>query len=200
MTLTLNNVLQMAWRTILNPREGAEEVLALGVPRQALWTILFLVIVLSIMLGQISNLLMTQVGDAAFGGLLANPVATGMIQLALLVVAVYAIYGIGRAFGGTGSFDEALLLVSWLQFIMVCIQVVQTVFMVILPPLAAMIGVAGLFLFLWLLTNFVAVIHGFRSLGQVFVMILLSTFVLAFFLSLILSITGVVIPEVPTNA
>lgn len=200
MTLSLNSILQMVWRTVLNPREGAEEVLALGVPRQALWTLLFLVVVLSIMLGQISNLLMTQMSDTPLTGLLANPVATGLIQLALLVVAVYAIYAVGRAFGGTGSFNEALLLVSWLQFIMVCIQVVQTAFMVILPPFAALVGVAGLFLFLWLLTNFVAVIHGFHSLGQVFVMILVSTFVLAFFLSLILTITGVVLPEVPTNA
>ena len=200
MTLTLNSILQMAWRTVLNPREGAEEVLALGVPRDALWTILFLVIVLSIILGQLSNILVVQATGAEMGGLLANPIATGVIQLVLLVAGVYAIHGVGRAFGGTGSFDEALLLVGWLQFIMVCLQVVQTALMLILPAMAAMVGVAGLFLFLWLLTHFVAVIHGFRSLGQVFVVILMSLFVFAFFVSLILTIAGVTAPGTVPNA
>jgi hypothetical protein len=47
---------------------------------------------------------------------------------------------------------------------------------------------------MWLLTNFVAVIHGFRSLGQVFVMILVSLFVLAFVLSILLTLVGVTVP------
>jgi hypothetical protein len=76
----------------------------------------------------------------------------------------------------------------------VCIQVVQTALMLILPPLASIVGIVGLVLFMWLLTNFIAVIHGFRSLGQVFVMILLSMFVLAFILSILLTLFGVTVP------
>ena len=87
-----------------------------------------------------------------------------------------------------------VLLIAWLQFIMVCIQVVQTALMLIVPPFASLLGIAGLVLFMWLLTNFIAVIHGFRSLGQVFVMILVSLFVLAFVLSILLSIAGVTVP------
>jgi hypothetical protein len=194
MTLTLQTLLPMVWRTITNPREGAEEVLALGVPREALWTILLLVLVLSIILGQITTLLVATAAGVTVQGPLANPMITGMLQLVLLVVAIYAIHFIGRSMGGKGSIDEAILLVAWLQFVMVCIQVVQTALMLILPPLASIVGIVGLVLFMWLLTNFIAVIHGFRSLGQVFVMILLSMFVLAFILSILLTLFGVTVP------
>lgn len=194
MTLSLQTLLPMVWRTITNPREGAEEVLALGVPRQALWTILLLVLVLSIILGQITTLLVATAAGVTVQGPLANPMITGVLQFALLVVTIYAIHFIGRSMGGKGSIDEAILLVAWLQFVMVCIQVVQTAMMLILPPLASIVGIVGLVLFMWLLTNFIAVIHGFRSLGQVFVMILLSMFVLAFILSILLTLFGVTVP------
>jgi hypothetical protein len=194
MTLTLQTLLPMVWRTITNPREGAEEVLALGVPRQALWTILLLVLVLSIILGQITTLLVATAAGVTVQGPLANPMITGILQLVLLVVAIYAIHFIGRSMGGKGSIDEAILLVAWLQFVMVCIQVVQTGLMLILPPLASIVGIVGLVLFMWLLTNFIAVIHGFRSLGQVFVMILISMFVMAFILSILLTLFGVTVP------
>jgi hypothetical protein len=194
MTLSLQTLLPMVWRTITNPREGAEEVLALGVPRHALWTILLLVLVLSIILGQITTLLVATAAGVTVQGPLANPMITGVLQFALLVVTIYAIHFIGRSMGGKGSIDEAILLVAWLQFVMVCIQVVQTALMLILPPLASIVGIVGLVLFMWLLTNFIAVIHGFRSLGQVFVMILLSMFVLAFILSILLTLFGVTVP------
>jgi hypothetical protein len=194
MTLSLQTLLPMVWRTITNPREGAEEVLALGVPRHALWTILLLVLVLSIILGRITTLLVATAAGVTVQGPLANPMITGVLQFALLVVTIYAIHFIGRSMGGKGSIDEAILLVAWLQFVMVCIQVVQTALMLILPPLASIVGIVGLVLFMWLLTNFIAVIHGFRSLGQVFVMILLSMFVLAFILSILLTLFGVTVP------
>jgi hypothetical protein len=194
MTLTLNSLLAMVWRTVRNPREGATELLSLGVPREALWPALALVVVLSILFAQVTSLLMT--GQAGMGGMPIGPAATGFVQLLLLVVMVFAIFWIGRAMGGSGSFEEAILLVAWLQFIMVCLQVVQAAALLILPPVAGLIGVAGLVLFLWLLTNFIAVLHGFSSLVQVFIMILVAAFGIAFGLSIILTLIGVTVPVV----
>jgi hypothetical protein len=39
-------------------------------------------------------------------------------------------------FGGRGTFEDALLLVGWLQVIMLGLQALQLVALVILPPLA----------------------------------------------------------------
>lgn len=194
MTLTLNGLLAMVWRSIRNPREGATEVLSLGVPREALWPALALVVVLSILFAHVTALL--ALGQGGMGAMPVGPAATGFIQLLLLVVMVFAIFWIGRAMGGSGSFEEAILLVAWLQFIMVCLQVVQAVALIILPPVAGLISIAGLVLFLWLLTNFIAVLHGFTSLFQVFIMILLAAFGIAFGLSIILTLIGVTVPVV----
>ncbi|MCU0853827.1 MAG: YIP1 family protein, partial [Rhodobacteraceae bacterium] len=157
MTLTMNNLVAMAWRSVKNPREGAAEILALGVPREALWPALALVVVLSILLANVTALLLA--GDAA-AAMPVGPAATGFIQLALLVVMVFAVFWIGRAMGGTGSFEESVLIVAWLQFIMVCLQVVQAGILVISTPVAEIFGLLGVLVFLWLLTNFVAVLHG----------------------------------------
>lgn len=192
--LDLGQLLAMVVRTIKSPREGAEEVLALGVPRDALWTMFTLVIVLSVILTQITSMIMGVANDPSAPAFLTNPVASGFIQVVLLTLMVAAVQMVGRIFGGNGQFPEALLLVTWLQFIMVCLQVVQTLSLLILPPLASIIGMLSLVLFLWLLTNFVAVLHGFRSLGQVFVMILVSAFGFAFVTTLVLAILGVPMP------
>lgn len=196
--LGLNQVLAMVGRTIRNPREGAEEVLALGVPKDALWTMFALVVVLSVILTHITAMVVGVAGDPAVPAFLANPVASGVIQIVLLTLMVAAVQMVGRAFGGRGEFPETLLLVTWLQFIMVCLQVAQTVSLVILPPVAPIIGMVSLVLFMWLLTNFVAVLHGFRSLAQVFVMILVSAFGLAFLATLVLAVLGVPMPS-PTG-
>ena len=98
--------------------------------------------------------------------------------------------------GGTGSFEETILIVAWLQFVMICLQVVQTGVLLLSTPVAEIFGLLGILLFLWLLTNFVAVLHGFSSLFQVFVMILVSAFGIAFGLSMILTLIGVTMPMV----
>jgi hypothetical protein len=92
--------------------------------------------------------------------------------------------------GGTGTFPDALILMVWLQFILLCVQLVQVLAGVMLPVLADLIGLAGLGLLLWLLTNFVAELHGFRSLIAVFAGLVAGafafTFVAAFLLTLVL--------------
>jgi hypothetical protein len=49
-----------------------------------------------------------------------------------------------RFFGGTGSFEEAALLVIWLQFILICVQVIQIVTLFVLPPLAGLITIIAI--------------------------------------------------------
>lgn len=185
------DILAMVGRSLRAPAEGASEILSLGVPREALGTIIALVVVLSVIFAEITARLMGGEMSGPMEAVFANPVAVGAFQLAVLLVTIGAVYGIGRMMGGTGTLEEAALLVAWLQFIMVCLQVVQTVALVLVPPLGALIGIASLVLFLWLLTHFVAVLHGFQSLGQVFAMIVVSIFTLAFVLSVLLALFGI---------
>lgn len=190
--MSMGNLLRMARDTVANPREGAETLLALGLPRQALWLAFALVVVLSMMMGDLLYLLAGMPEEGALTGPLAgSPLAAGLLQGAFLFLMAHAITHIGRACGGTGRFDEALTLVVWLQFIFICVQVLQLVAVLVVPPMAGLITILAIGLFFWLLVNFIATLHGFLSLSSVFLMTLLSGFVILFVLSLTLTLLGI---------
>ena len=191
---TLTRLLGLARDTVTNPREGASTILSFAPPRQALWLMFALVVVVTMFLGGVVSLLMPPPPDPAMQ---VPPSILGLVQGGLLLVMVVMITQIGRAFGGTGRFEEALLLVIWLQFIFICVQVLQILAMLILPALASLILVLSLALFFWLLVNFIAELHGFQSLGQVFVMVILSAIGFAIVMSLFLAILGVPAMEGP---
>lgn len=185
-------LLRLARDTVSNPREGAETILSLGLPRQALWLAFALVVVLSMILGDILYLVAGVPQDGPLTGPMGgSPVVMGLLQGAFLFMMTHAVTQIGRLFGGTGRFDEALALVVWLQFIFICVQIVQLIAVIVVPPVAGLITIFALGLFLWLLVNFIATLHGFTSLGLVFAMTIVSAFALLFTLSLILTMLGI---------
>ena len=193
---SLADLLGMVMRTLQSPREGAHEVLAIGVPREAVWMLIAIVVVISAFMGQLVGLLAGG-GDAA-GGMFGGPFVSGFLQLPAILLTIGGVYGIGRAMGGTGTLTDAAILISWLQFVMICVQIVQIAALLFVPPLAGLIFIAALILFLWILTEFVAVLHEFQSRAQVFVMIIVSAFTIAFFASILLTLLGLGIP-VPTG-
>jgi hypothetical protein len=192
---TLGTLLRLARDTVTNPREGATTVLSFAPARQALWLMFALVVVVSLMMGEVMALLMGMPTDGPLTGpMQQSPLMLGLIQAALLFVSIHAIHRIGRFFGGTGSLEEAALLIIWLQFILLCVQVLQIAALLILPPVAGLITILAIALFFWLLTNFIAALHGFQSLGLVFVTTLLAAFGLLVLMSMVLSMLGLAVP------
>ena len=197
MTLDLPSLLRLAWDSVRAPREGARIIRGIEMPRTARWEALLLIVVISVILGQLTAFLVLGEPGLMMGPMLANPFMAGVIQMSMLVIMVFAIFWIGRAMGGTGGFGDTILLVAWMQFVMVCLQVIQTAAMILMPPLASLIGIGGFILFFWLLTNFIAELHGFQSLGKVFGMVILSLVGVAFGLSVILTMIGITVPGAP---
>jgi hypothetical protein len=194
--LSLGPLLRLARETVTNPREGAETILSLGVPRQALWLAFALVVVLSMILGDVLYLIADVPQDVAqdeplTGPIVGSPIVLGLLQAAFLYMMAQAITRIGQAFGGSGQFEEAMTLVVWLQFIFILVQLVQLVAVLVLPFAAGFVTVLAVGLFLWLLVNFIATVHGFTSLGVVFAMTIVSAFAILFVLSLLLTMLGI---------
>lgn len=164
----------LAQLTLQEPRQAARALLAEGVPMPARTVGLLLVAVLSSLLASL------QVGsdlselDPISQFMLASPFRAAVFQWLFLVLTVILIHRVGRAFGGHGSFPDALLVVVWLQLPLLALQVVQLAATLFVPPLAGIIGLGGFALFLWLMTVFVAELHGFRALGKVFLGIVLT--------------------------
>jgi hypothetical protein len=108
--------------------------------------------------------------------MMASPFRTAIVQWLFLALSVLLIHRVGRAFGGRGSFEDALLVVVWLQLVMLAVQVVQLVALALAPPLAGIIGLASIVLFFWLMSGFIAELHGFASRQKVLVGMLLVIF------------------------
>ena len=191
MEASLATLLSLARLTLHNPREGAARVLALALPIPARWAALALMAVLSTLLIHLTFAMQPADILGFFGEALTSPLRMAMLQAVFMLVSVVAIYQIGRWRGGRGRFEDALILVVWLQFLLLGLQTAQLLVSLVLPLLADLIGLATLALFFWWLTNFVAELHGFKSLVLVFVgvlvtlvfMVLVLAFVLAIFLA-----------------
>lgn len=187
-------VMTLARETLADPRATARRIMSADLPVGARWQALALVVILSVLIGQLAAWLM--LGEAGMMGAMAGPVQSGMVQGGALLLMVFAAHRIGRMMGGRGSFEDALILITWLQAIMILVQLVQVAALVVLPPLAGILSIMGVVLFLWLLTNFVAELHGFDSLGRVFGMIVVTAVGLAFIAATVLSVLGLAPPEV----
>ena len=83
---TLGNLLRLARDTVTNPREGATTVLSFAPARQALWLMFALVVVTSMMMGEIVALL----GRIVYGQRLDAPAVVG---IALVLAGVVVLQG-----------------------------------------------------------------------------------------------------------
>lgn len=195
MDLSLNGLAQAAILTIRDPRAGARMVLSLDVTRQDRWNMLLLTVVISAILAKVSVLL-SGGGGSNVGFFAASPFMLGVVQLVLMLFAVFAIHYVGRRLGGTGNFDGAIILVVWLQFVMICLQLAQMLLLLVSPLLAFLVGIAGVGLFFWMLTQFIMELHDFKSPLTVFLGIFLGMFALAILLSVLIGMSGIVVPGV----
>ena len=192
MDLTLSNVAGLVAMTLRAPRLAARALLRVPLPLSGRWVALVLMAVLSAVLMQGLQALLPPavapdgtvlepVGPFVWAGM----VAVGMVLTALLVFVV------GRWRGGTGELPDAVILVAWLQFIQLLVVAVQMLLILILPLLVPVVEIGGVILFLWLLVNFVAEMHGFRSLGLVFLGVIITFIGFVFGMSLLLMLLGV---------
>jgi hypothetical protein len=187
-------------QTLTDPRAAAHRIIGFQLPSHVLWQGMALVVALSVIAAQLTAFLLAPSATDTTAGqemlmptFFSSPFLMGFIQGAILVMMVFAVHWIGRAMGGTGQFPDAIALVVWLQFLLVCLQVVQALLGMVAPGFSGLVGLLGIGLFFYLLSQFVLVLHGFQSAALVFVMILVSLLGLTFVLSVVLTLLGIVV-------
>lgn len=178
-------LVDLARLTLQDPQQAARVLLAEGVPLKARSAGLLLVAILSALLASL------QVGgreslDPFSALMLASPIRAAVFQWLFLAVTVFLVHRVGRALGGHGHFADALLVVVWLQLIMLGFQVLQIVLLPLSPNFAGLIGLVSFGLYLWLLTVFIAELHGFVSRGKVFLVMVLTAIAAGFVLAMVL--------------
>lgn len=196
MTLTPASLLARVLETLRAPADSAERLLGDPIPREALWTALALVAVLSVLLvGTLAALTGAEM-VAPFG---LQPGLYAVLLCGNLIVFAIALHYVGHFMGGAGTFDGALTVVIWLQFVLFCLQVVHAFFALVAPLLGGLFALVATVLVLWVLANFANVLHRFNSLGKAAVMIVLAFLGIGLGLSMILSLIGVTAPGEMNN-
>ena len=169
--------------TFRDARAAARRIMALDLPDSGVWLAYATVVVMGLA-ATVLSLAMMPVDPAIADAnpvmyLAGHPYVAALFQGGFLVVLAAGIAFVGRRFGGIARFRDGLLLVSWMEFVMICIQAVQLVLVLILPPVAMLTGIAACALIFWLLTAVTAEANGFRSLPVVFLGIIVCLFAAA---------------------
>ncbi|WP_298291825.1 Yip1 family protein [uncultured Litoreibacter sp.] len=179
-------LLKMVQFSLKSPKEGAEMVLAAQPTREILWTILVVVVAVTVLLAQAMNFIVPPPPEAQeLMPFSSSPLMFALVMWGLLVLMVFCTHYIGQMFGGEGAFNDSLVIVIWLQTILIVIQVVQIVIALLSPGLAALLGFGFALFSIWIFVNFVAVAHGFKNLGLVLFGIIMSMIGVVLGLSLI---------------
>ena len=176
--------------TLLEPRGAARYLLKIR-PEMAVTTeVAVLVVVSGTILSVVVAPLYGDPGISLVAALMRNPLLFAVVDMMALMISVIAVHVAGRMFGGTGTFDQAFLLVVWLQALMLVFQVVLLPVLLVSPPLAVTLTVAANLYLIWLFVNFVAILHGFRSLLRVFAGFIATSIALSFVIFFFMRMMG----------
>lgn len=186
MEFTMSGLTGAIRATLRDPRAGARAVLALRLSAATGWSALLLMAVLSTLLTSVSIALAPPLPEGEMARIFANPLQLAVMQMVVMALGAMLVARVGNWFGGKGDLAGALAVMAWLEVILIVVQAAQVVLALLAPPLAEALGLAGAVLFLWLLSHFVAELHGFGSAVRVLGGILLTGFGLSLVLSALL--------------
>jgi hypothetical protein len=166
------------------PRLAGERLIALAPPIEGRWLGMAAAIIVGTLLAYLIPLLSGRIAEVP-----PPAVAVG-VQGGANMLAVVLMVQVGRMFGGAGRFEDALLLLAWLQGMMALVQLVQIVALLVMPPLAGLVLVLAVGLFFWLMVGFVQALHGFQNPFLVLFGSLAALMTAAFILSYIVIALG----------
>lgn len=190
-------MIELVRMTIRDPMSGWRMLRALPWQGGDRWALIFATAAASAILSWVGRLLLpVSAGEAGLlGALSASPISMASLQVVSAAFGAYLLAEVGRIFGGTGRFADALLAIGWIEAIMVMLQMVQLGLTLVFPALGALVGIASLLLAAYLMVALTMAVHGFRN-PLLVVMGILGTVMLTSFLLSILAATLGILPGV----
>ena len=184
----LTDLLRLSLRA---PGDAAARLLRSFPGAATAWQALVLVTCLSVVLTALIQGAMPMMPmDAEGGSFGLSPFGyAGLLGVSLVLLAG-GVTATGRMLGGVGRFASALALVVWLEVLAMVLRLVQGGLILVLPPVAGVIGLAGLVWLFWCLARFIQVLHGFRGVGRAMAALFLAFIAIGTALALLLALTG----------
>ena len=175
----LSELVRLGISSVVAPKNAAAELLTFEMDRAVRYQFALLVVVVSGLASQIIFGFGQETTDEQVTRLwFQTPLGTAAVEAGMLTAIVLATVLVGRAFGGTGNMDDAVLLIAWLQLISLLVQSAFAVFMRVGEILNLSGGaysgsfgitltVAVLGYLFWMFVSFVTVLHSFSSTVKV---------------------------------
>lgn len=183
-------------RSFTEPRAVARELMALNLPNAARFQAMVLVVVMSAILGTLAQMVFTVITKLDLGEL-TSPLMVVGLQASLLLYGAFAMSFVGQRAGGKGSYADALLLLTWIEFVLMIGQVIQVVLMVFFPISATIMSLLLVGLMFFLLVQFTMELHGFTNPLAVAVGVILTFLGSGLIAGIVLVSTGLV--QMPTT-
>ncbi|HBS49716.1 MAG TPA: YIP1 family protein [Rhodobacteraceae bacterium] len=181
---------ELVVQSVTDPAGAAARILALNLGREAVWTGLFLAVVLNTIMFVISDMLMPPPPPEMAVFDMPAVVYFGFMLGGLLVTAV-ALHKVGRGLGGTGEFAEILVLLVWLQILRVLALAAVLVLTLTVPLLAMLATLATGLYGLYIMLHFIDQAHRLNSLGRSAGVLIASVLAVALGLVVLLQLAGV---------
>jgi len=179
------NLYALVRLSVTDPVAGGRAVIALNPPVTVRWMLLSAAILVSVILFYVVPLMSGQLQQ------MPSPFVFAAAQFALNVLVVCLVAFVGRGFGGTGSFPDALWLLAWLQAVTVVLFVLQLVAILVVPGFNVLVTLISIIVSLWMLTGFICALHGFKSRAMVLIGGVMVFTIMSFVLSIILLFLGI---------
>ena len=179
-----------------NPRVVARMLMDMGLPMQARLLGLGLVVIGSAVLGTLAKILFSVATKLPTGP--AEPLPLALMQGAMLIYGAAVLTLLGRIFDGRGRFADALLLLTWIEFVLLVGQAVQVLLMVIFPLSASFLALLLIGLMVYLLVQFTMELHGYENVALTALGVVLGFMVAALVAGVVLMGSGLVeMPVLP---
>ncbi|MBU2956781.1 Yip1 family protein [Paracoccus sp. 1_MG-2023] len=196
--MTFDDFKHLVGTTFRNPDAAARQLIGLNLPMQARWMALMLAVSVSALMAfMVSSLFPAPEGaEAPMLSFVRQPLMLAAMQFGAIVLGAGLMTGVGRIFGGTGNFADALILTVWIEILLLIVQAAQVFLSLALPGLAGVLGMLSVALFLWLTVQFAKSLHGFTSAPKVLLVMFATLLAMGFVLSFLAAALGLM-PEMP---
>ena len=189
MTSLTQELIDLVKTTLVDPRQAARTLLGRKLPKDTLWTAALLVVIASTLLTYIT--LAPAAGPMpGWLSFASSPFILALFMAANIVIMIFALFWTGKALGGQGSLEGFIALMTWLQAMMVLIEIAQIILSLFSIALASLLGLAAIAWWVWATVLFTTEGHQFDHWGKGVVAIGLAVLGMVAGLSLLLSLMG----------
>ncbi|MEY8882554.1 YIP1 family protein [Donghicola sp. XS_ASV15] len=186
MTLNVSTIWQLILATLRDPDAVAESLLGMRLQPLAVWHIFGLTVIASVLM-----FFGTEVLLPSGLGTMVPPFMLTVVMGANLAVMSFAMLASGRALEGAARLDQVVLLMSWVQTMLIALQIPQSVLALAFPSIGPLFAFVVIGYALWLTTRFIKVAHGFETAGRAVATVVFGFVGITFGMVLLLALLGV---------